>query len=164
MRIVLAMAARVVAVVVTALLIERFCVIPFRCMHMIKVVEQRTETAMNRLDHLAAQGVARENLQLLDEVASGCRTDADLHLLLAFNDKLLGRQEEALQHLNDAISIDDRPEFYFDRGLMLIDLGRIDEAARELAIAVRFNPDLVDRLDGEMKDIVLREVQKAPHF
>ncbi|HSP16197.1 MAG TPA: hypothetical protein VLV78_15730 [Thermoanaerobaculia bacterium] len=106
---------------------------------------------------LAAR-TARRNLQLIQSVDSRACCDVDYPLLLAANATLLGRRDEAVQHLDEALRLDNRPEVYFNRGSALLALGRIDEAVRDFAIAVDFDSGLLTEIDGNLRDRVAKVV------
>ena len=48
-------------------------------------------------------------------------------------------------------------ELYFSRGLVMLHLGRIDQAAEDMITAVRFNPFLIDQIGGELRARVAAE-------
>jgi tetratricopeptide (TPR) repeat protein len=150
---------RLAAIAAAALAIERFSIAPYHCTHIIPLVEQRTHVALERADEYRSKEIARTNLELLDLARRGCHNEVDLYLLLAFNKHILGHTDAALADLNAALQIDNRPELYFDRGMMLVDQGKIDDAVRELATAIEFNPTLVSGLDGELLNRVNAEVK-----
>ena len=146
--------ARFALVAIAVLALRQYCYLPFQCTHTIVIVARRTHLALDRQSSIEAKRTARRNLEMLDSVAGGCRTDLDPYLLRAFNDKILGRTDAALRDLDDGLRVDDRPEIYFDRGLMLLDVGRMDAGVKDLAIAARFNPTLLDQLQGDLRQRV----------
>ena len=63
----------------------------------------------------------------------------------------MGRWREAIDIYTRALRVDQRPEIYFDRGLARQRLGETDAAVADMATAARFNPFLVEQLDGELR-------------
>jgi hypothetical protein len=60
--------------------------------------------------------------------------------------------------MDEALRVDDRPQVYYNRGLMLLELGRVNDAVRDLATAVDFDPSLLAGIDGELRDRVAKAV------
>ena len=50
-----------------------------------------------------------------------------------------------------ALALYQRPEIYYNRGMTLIGMGRVDEAIADLTIAARFMPQFLEELDGETR-------------
>jgi tetratricopeptide (TPR) repeat protein len=94
-------------------------------------------------------------------VASGLATvpgHPGLLLLRAQLDMADGHPAEALEHLDRAIAADPyRPEIIYQRGVVLNQLGRTEEARRQLARADELNHGL-----AEMSDLN-RQADRAPH-
>jgi tetratricopeptide (TPR) repeat protein len=95
--------------------------------------------------------MARENLRDLDRIVSARRVDVSWYVLYGSNCMLMGRWREAVDVYTRALRVDQRPEIYFDRALARLQLGEIDAAVADLATAARFNPFLVEQLDGELR-------------
>ena len=72
-------------------------------------------------------------------------------LLYGANCEILGRWKEAADAYTRALRIDQRPEIYSNRGLVLLQLGRADAAVADLATAARFNPTSSINVDGELR-------------
>lgn len=159
-----AVIVRMAAVVLAIWSIYSLAVIPARCNRLIPLVERRTHMALEQLSPVPAAGVALENLRLLNSVAAGCRNDVNLHLLLAFNANILGRRDEALSHLAEALKVDDRPEIYYNRAMILLEAGRVDEAVDALVTSTAFNPTILDQLDPEIRSRVDAAIRSRPHL
>ena len=159
------LAIRTLAVAGALLAINWLVIRPFRCAQVVHAIELQLMVGLPQLPADRVAAVARENLRNLQTVAPGCEADVDLHIALAANASLLGRHEEALGYLRRALRADDRPEIHFNIGLTLLDMGRVDEAAGELAIACEFNEFLLGRIQGELQQRVMKEVAqlKAIH-
>ena len=146
-------AVNAIIAAVAAILIYSLCVVPWRCNRAIRHVHLTTPQ-LDRMGTVSRARLARENLERLQSVAAGGRTDPNLYLLMSMNAEKLGRPEDAIAYLTDALKIDQRPEIYFNRGAIEIDLGRQDAATRDMVTAVKFNPALAARLEPEWQKIV----------
>lgn len=82
-------------------------------------------------------------IHLLEEVKRDGRPFADVEHLLGLSQALLGRPEMALVHFEEALRLNPRYiEAHIHRGLMLSELGRIDEGAEAFRQAAVCNvPD-----------------------
>ena len=112
------------------------------------------------MDEQAAAPIARSNLQRLQEVHGGCRTEIDYYVLLGINSAFLKRHDDALRYFAKGLEIDERPEIHFNRGMEWLEMQRIDEASAEFATAVEFNAKLLDSLSGELKERVRAEMRR----
>ena len=95
--------------------------------------------------------MARENLRDLDRIASGRPIAVTWYMLYGANCTLMGRQREATDVYTRALRVDQRPEIYFNRALARLQLGETDGAVADMATAARFNPFLLEQLDGELR-------------
>lgn len=134
-------------------LIHALCVVPWRCNRAIRHVHLTTPQ-IDRMGPVSRARLARENMERLERFAAGGRTEPNLYLLMAANAEKLGRPEDAIGYLTEALKIDQRPEIYFNRGAIELDLGRQDAATRDMVTAVQFDAALAARLDPELRDIV----------
>jgi hypothetical protein len=142
-----------VVIVAASFAVHRLCVIPFRDDRVMREVEQRMRIAEN-VDPFRAMPLARMNLADLDRVARSRRLDPAWYVFYGANCELLERWEDAADAYTSALTIDQRPEIYFSRGLVMLHFGRIDEAVADMVRAVRFNPFLIDQISGELRDRV----------
>lgn len=141
---------RVIALALAAIALKWTTVDALRCAEMLR----RVETQIPMLEKLSADRAARpatNTLNRLEALAPCCQPDADLHIALASLDNIVGRRDRALQHLDDALRVEDRPEIYFDKGLTLLDLGRINAAVAQFAVACEFNMRLLELLEGDLR-------------
>jgi tetratricopeptide (TPR) repeat protein len=129
---------------------QHLVVLPARCNQMMRRVEDRAAASSSLLPELVVQ-VARENVELLESVEAGCSRNFEFRLQLAANKRIAGRFEEAIQDLTAAMRTSDRPEVYFDRGLLNLQTGRIETAESDLEIAAEFVPEYLNRIDGALK-------------
>lgn len=142
--------AGVIVVVAAGFAIHRLCVIPFRDNRAMREVEERMRIAES-VDSARAVPLARANLADLDRVARSRRLDPAWYMFYGANCEILDRWQDAADVYTRALAIDQRPELYFSRGLVMLHLGQIDRAAEDMITAVRFNPFLLDRIGGELR-------------
>lgn len=147
---------RAAAVLAACLGIYWLAVVPLRSNLVLREVEQHTVTA-RMVDTKRAAVLARMNLDELQRTATGGRLDPSWYLLRGANCELLERWQEAADAYTQALRIDDRPEIYFNRGLVMLRLGRIDAAVGDLTKAARFDPDVLKQIDGETRRRVAAE-------
>jgi tetratricopeptide (TPR) repeat protein len=149
----LRLSARVAAVIAALVALQFLCVVPYRGNLELRAISERSALAQSSE---AATGavMARQNLDDLDRVAAARRLDPAWYMLYAANCSLLGRLPAAVDAYTRALAIDDRPELYINRGELLLRLGRTDAAIRDLVTAARFDPAVVEHLDGELRERV----------
>ncbi|HEX3111183.1 MAG TPA: O-antigen ligase family protein, partial [Thermoanaerobaculia bacterium] len=129
------------------------CVVPYEANLTLATITQRTLNAPN-VDPVAAAPIARTNLRDLAEIRTPERLNPTWYLLYGTNCEILGRKSEAADIYSRALEIDQRPEIYVNRGMILLQLGRTDDAVKDLATAARFRRDIVYDLNGELRDRV----------
>ena len=147
-----AFALRVAALMLAAFAVQRLVVLPQRANHELDAVERRTEAAAAMAGPEQAI-VARDNVARLDRVAAGARTSVDYYILAGDNARIAGDLETALARYSGALTVDQRPEIYFSRGMVRVELHDVDGAVADLVRAVEFSPPTLHRI----KDEVLRE-------
>ncbi|HSY52292.1 MAG TPA: O-antigen ligase family protein [Thermoanaerobaculia bacterium] len=143
-------AIALVALIAAAIGIDQLCIEPYRDNLTMRVVRQRSAQAES-FDQMRAASLARTNLHDLDLVARERRLDPEWYLLYGGNCEILGRWTEAADAYTRALAIDDRPEIYVNRGLLMLRMGRTDAAVADLATAARFDPRVASGLDGELR-------------
>lgn len=136
--------------------VDHLCVIPFRDNLVMGDVEQRM-AVVESVDPYQAASLARRNLADLDRVARSHRLDPAWYLFYGANCELLERWQDAADAYTRALDIDQRPEIYFNRGLVMLHLGQVDRAAADMVRAVRFNPFFIDQISGELRARVAAE-------
>jgi tetratricopeptide (TPR) repeat protein len=141
---------RAAALAAAALGIYWLCIEPHRAAVAEAAVERRTIVAEAVGRQLGAI-TARENLRDLDRIAFARRLAPTWYVLYGRNCSLMGRWREAIDVYTRGLRIDQRPEIYFDRGLARLRVGETGAAVADLAAAARFNPFLVEQLDGELR-------------
>ena len=144
------LALGVIVIVAAAFAIHRLCVIPFRDHVVMREVEERM-SVVESVDPVRAVPLARANLADLDRVARSRRLDPAWYMFYGANCEILERWQDAANAYTRALAIDQRPEIYFSRGLVMLHLGRIDRAAEDMITAVKFNPFLIDQIGGELR-------------
>ena len=90
-------------------------------------------------------------LERLDAIRGNCRDDLTWFMLYAANCRVVGEGAEAVRAYTRALALYQRPEIYYNRGMTLIGMGRVDEAIADLTIAARFMPQFLEELDGETR-------------
>jgi tetratricopeptide (TPR) repeat protein len=153
---------RLVAVVAAALAFYRFAWLPAHANHVIQNVTTRTQAAL-QMGHERAVIVARENLELLQPVADADHFSVDYHMVYAANARILGRNDDAIEHYTGALAADHRPEIYFERGLTYLDEGKLDAATADLALAARFNSTYFDAVDAGMQQRITTVNKSVPY-
>ena len=141
---------RIVAVIVAVLAIDQLCVEPFRGNLLLRDIEQRSARAQT-LEPARAKALAHANLHDLDTGARGRRLDPEWYLLYGTNCENVERWSDAADAYTRALQIDQRPEIYVNRGLVMLHMGAADAAVADLATAARFDPNIVDQLEGELR-------------
>lgn len=143
-------AIRLLAVIAAAAGLHFLFFAPYRANLEIGDIDQRTARAQS-LDRVDAAPVARANLHDLLAIQRARRLDPVWYVLYGANCEILGRPGDAADAYSGALRVDQRPEIYFDRGMVMLQLGRIDAAVSDLATAVRFKPDLIFQFDGDLR-------------
>ena len=146
-------AIRAVAIVFAAIAGYFLCVVPYRANLALAEITQRTMNTEN-VDAVAAAPVARTNLSDLAKIRAPERLNPNWYLLYGANCEILGRTSEAAEIYSRALEIDQRPEIYVHRGMVMLQLGRMDAAVNDLATAARFNPSVVFDLSGDLRERV----------
>jgi tetratricopeptide (TPR) repeat protein len=141
---------RVAAFVVACFGIDRLCIEPFRANFILREVALRSMAAQS-LDARRAKELAHQNLSALIDTARAGKLDPAWYMLYGTNCEILGRWNEAAETYTNALRIDDRPEIYENRGLVMLQLGKPDRAVSDLATAVRFDPLILDQIEGELR-------------
>jgi len=141
---------RLAAIAAAALAAHHYAWMPEHADHVVKTVTVRTQAAL-QMNGDRAKVIARENLDLLQPVADTCRLSVDYHLVYAVNARILGINDEAIAHYTAALKADNRPEIYFDRGVTYLEVGNLDAATPDIALAARFDPAYLEEVDAGMQ-------------
>ena len=150
----LSLFCRSLGVIVAALALYRFCVLPWRINRVLHTVEARSRIALAVSDRERSAILARQSIDDLSSIAGASELDVNFHLMYASNARLLGRWNEALDHYNAALRADHRPEIYFQRGLTMLEMGNPDAAVADFVTTARFNPNLLDDMDYNLRERV----------
>lgn len=153
---------RLAAATAAVLAAYRFAWLPEHADHVVKSVTSRTQAAL-RMNSDRVMVVARDNIERLQPIAGTCQLSVDYHLVYAVNARILGRNNEAIEHYTAALAADHRPEIYFDRGVTYLEVGKLDAATADIALAVRFNPVYLDDIDVGMQERVAAINKAIPH-
>ena len=141
---------RAIAVVVAAYALWRICVLPYRAIFLETTIAARS-TAADRIGGQRGVIMARQNLHELAAIEPERRLSPSWYMLYAENCTTLGRWHEAIDLYDRALRIDQRPEIYFNRGLVRLHLGDANAGIADMATAVRFNENLLDNIEGELR-------------
>jgi tetratricopeptide (TPR) repeat protein len=153
---------RLVATVAAAAALYRYAWLPAYADHVLKSVTTRSEAALQMSGNQAVFA-ARDNLERLQAIAAACRLSVAFHLVYAVNARILGRNDDAIEHYTAALAVDQRPEIYFDRGTTYLDEKKLDAAIADVAMAVRFNPVYLESVDAEMRERVTAFNKSVPY-
>ncbi len=153
---------RLVALAMGVLAFHRYAWMPEHADHVLKTVNAHTSMALQWSGDRAIFA-ARDNIDRLQEIAPACRLSVAFHLVYAANDRILGRSADAIEHYSAALAAAQRPEIYFDRGATYLEAGKLDAATPDLALATRFNPYLLDEVDGVMRDRIAAFNKSLPY-
>ena len=146
-------AIRAVVLAGAAVATYALVVLPYRANLDLEQIRRRTLSA-EAVDASTAAPVARTNLNDLARIEVAERLNPSWYLLYGSNCEILGRLADANAVYSRALLIDQRPEIYFKRGLVMLQLGRMDAAVSDLATAARFNPNVIYDLDGDLRSRV----------
>jgi tetratricopeptide (TPR) repeat protein len=153
---------RLAAIAAAALAAYRFAWLPEHADHVVKSVTLRTQAAL-QMNGERAKDIARENLDLLQPVANVCRLSVDYHLVSAVNARILGLNDDAIEHYTAALKADHRPEIYFDRGVTYLEQGKLDAATPDIALAARFDAAYLQEVDAGMQERVAALNKAVPY-
>ena len=125
----------------------RWVYTPYHCIREIASIGNSTMTAERTGVSSRAAAMAHENLRRARLLEKPCRTCVTLYPVIATNEQILGRDDDAIATWRRAMTIAQRPELHLAIGVIHMRHGRMDEAMNEFVIGGRFNPDIVDRLE-----------------
>src|SRR5262245_15794290 len=146
----LRLSLRALAAAAAAVAVYVVCVVPYRANLALREVSDRSAVALTA-DRPTAAILARNNIDVLQGVAMARRLDPSWYMLYAGNCEMLDRLPAAADAYTRALRIDDRPELYEHRAMVLIRLGRTDDAIADLTKAARFDPNVLEHLDGDLR-------------
>ena len=112
---------------------------PLACNRTLNELRARTSAARETGNSYRAALLARQNLTDLRRLEDSCHTAVIVYVLEAENFDILEQKEEALAAFRRALTVDQRPELYFNIGTILVELGRMDEAVDNYVTAARLN-------------------------
>jgi tetratricopeptide (TPR) repeat protein len=155
-------ACRLAATVAAAAAFYWYSWMPAHANHVLKFVQTRTQTAADTGGDRAIFA-ARDNIALLQTITNSCQLSVDYHLNYAANDRMLGRNDEAIDHYTAALAADHRPEIYFERGVTYLEEGKLEPATADIALATRFNPGFLESIDAGMQARVAAVNKAVPY-
>jgi tetratricopeptide (TPR) repeat protein len=153
---------RLAAVAAAALAVYDYAWMPEHADHILKSLTLRTQAAL-QMEGDRAVFMARDNLARLQPVERAGKLSVDYHLICAVNDRIIGRNDEAIEQYTAALAADHRPEIYFDRGVTYLKEGNLDAATADIALAVRFNSEYLNDVDAGMQERVAALNKAVPY-
>ena len=146
----LALAAVWLATIYALVILER----TWKC----NLVQREVESSTLRLavalpDNPGVSRIARRNLELLGECRIFCTTSADWYMASAANERLLGRNADAVAKYERALAYDRRPEIYLNMGLAQLAAGQQVEGVRTLVLACIYNPEYLDEISDHNAEV-----------
>lgn len=147
---------RIAALALAVLALHRDVIEPWEANRILWAVQQRSKMAFQSGPDRAAR-IARFNIDELRPIERTCSTNVDYYLLLAANARIMGDSALAISEYTAALSADHRPEIYFNRGMTYLESGNAEAAMPDFVRAVRFNPNYLDSLDGELRQRIGHE-------
>ena len=110
-----------------------------------------------------AARTARANITTAREMLQKNPADADLYMMLASNERIVGMKEEALAAYDNALRVLPRPEIYLTLGQLQLEMGQRDAAIENMARAVRFEEGLNEEIeDPATREAVEKRVAAMP--
>jgi Tfp pilus assembly protein PilF len=141
--------------------IRSWTVVPYRCNATEKIVEQSTLALFEQRPSIQQFPTARDNLTAVRRCLEKDPSNVNLRMVGAANLRILRRLDEAAAEYQRALDFDRRPELYLNLGLVQLELGKQDEAMRNLVRAVHFNPTFIESIPQPTDGFVYREVQRV---
>lgn len=139
--------ATLVVIVSAVLAAQWLCVAPMVTNSRIPALITRTRQSVSGAPASAAP-LSRANIAAIQTLLTRTPTNVDLLMLLAANYATLGNRVEAAKAYERALQIEGRPEIHLNLGLVLLEGGSRDRAVQHLASAVRFQPSLIEEING----------------
>ena len=153
---------RLAATAAAAFAFYQYSWMPAHANHVMKSVQMRTQTALATPGDRAIFA-ARDNIAFLQTITNACQLSVDYHLLYAVNERILGRNDDAIEQYTAALAADHRPEIYLERGITYLEEGKLDPATADIALAARFNPAYLDDVDAGMQARVAAVNKSVPY-
>jgi len=153
---------RLAATAAAAFAFYRYSWMPEHANHVLKFVQTRTQTALE-MGGDRAIFAARDNIAFLQTISSAGQLSVDYQLIYAVNARILGRNDDAIEHYTAALAADHRPEIYLERGITYLEEGKLDPATADIALAARFNPQYLDDVDAGMQARVAAVNKAVPY-
>jgi tetratricopeptide (TPR) repeat protein len=136
-----------------------FCALPYRCNRIKKAYIRSTELAYNNMGTPEGSLQARQNLAALSAcMGLPCR-DVSLDMIAAANDRVLGRNDEAVNQYRHALRLDRRPELFANLAMAENAAGDRAAALKDALRAGLFSPWTVRSIeDGQLRQEVVRQL------
>lgn len=128
--------------------LNRVVIVPWHVNVAKKSIERNTMGLITSGNARGAVSVILRNLEQLETFIDLTPQDVELYMLRGANLRLLNRTKDAIDTYSAALEYDQRPEIYFNLGLVLLEAGRESEAVDNLTVAVRFRSDYLKLIDN----------------
>lgn len=126
----------------------RWVYTPYRCQREIAEIGNSTKLADQMASESRAAPLAQQNLRRARELEKSCRTCVTLYPVIAANEQILGRDDDAIETYRRALTIARRPELHFAIGMILMRQGRVDDAVAEFTHLAQFSPGMLKAIDA----------------
>lgn len=150
-----------VALVLGIVAIYHAVFIPLRCNRENKRLQDSTIAAMNQTGARAAV-TARGNLDAVLQSIADCPRVPNFYMIAAANYRILERHEDAARMYETTLTLERRPEIYFQLALTLADMGMHKEGVENFVKACRFVPVLVDQVPAHLREEVRAQLYEQP--
>jgi tetratricopeptide (TPR) repeat protein len=151
-----------IALVVAAglILLRCFCWDPLICSHVERNTRLSSLHAIDTTPYRSAL-IARANLAALRHCQQRLKPDPGIAMIVALNERLVGRSEDAVATYRRAIQYDRRPELYLNLGVALLESNQRQAAIEPLTRAAVFSPSITaDIPDGAMRALIEATVRE----
>jgi tetratricopeptide (TPR) repeat protein len=155
-RLIIRLGAVTAAVIAGWWAMREWVVRPVACNAAITRLTGSSMLAEKDRDRAEGQLMARRNLEALREIQGDCSTNINLYMLIALNEQIAGDRSAALRAYDQALTLDERPEIHSAKAPLLLEEGRVDEAAREWATAIQMAPRMTRGVPEALRQDVER--------
>lgn len=143
----------VVTLILGMVVIYHASIIPLRCNRANQALQNSTIEAMNQTGGMAAV-TARKNLDAVLKSIAHCPRVPNFYMIAAANYRILHRHEDAARMYETTLTLERRPEIYFQLGLSRVAMGMNHEAVESFVRACRFVPVLIDQVPTHLREEV----------
>jgi tetratricopeptide (TPR) repeat protein len=160
MRIAARIAVLALAAAGSAWALWHWCWLPHRCNAELTSIQASTNAIDSLRGLYAREQRANGNLARLAALRATCATDVRVPFLTGVNESLAGRHERAVAALEEALTLDPRPEIYVALGQEQVFTGRNQAALESYLTAARFGFAIDEH---SVSEEILRQVRERLH-